>query len=43
MGQGEHTEQCIRFTGMVAGKVAEILIRELGLTNTDETDAEEAS
>mgnify|MGYP001766079452 FL=1 len=43
MGQGEHKEQCIRFTGMVAGKVAEILIRELGLTNTDEADTEEAS
>lgn len=43
MGQGEHKEQCIRFTGMVAGKVAEILIRELGLTNTDEEDTEEAS
>lgn len=36
MGAGEHKEQCIRFTGMVAGKVAEMIIREKGLTNTDE-------
>lgn len=36
MGKGEHKPQCIRFTGMCAGKVAEIIIRELGLTNTDE-------
>lgn len=28
-------EQCIRFTGMAAAKVAEIIIRELNLTNTD--------
>lgn len=33
MAQGEHKEQCIRFTGMVAGKVAEMIIREKGLTN----------
>ena len=36
MGQGEHKEQCGRFTGMVAGKVAEMIIREKGLKNTDE-------
>lgn len=36
MGAGEHKEQCIRFTGMVAGKVAEMIIREKGLTNIDE-------
>lgn len=36
MGKGEHKEQCIRFTGMVAGKVAEMVIREKGLKNTDE-------
>ena len=36
MGQGEHKEQCIRFTGLVAGKVAEMIVRELGLKNTDE-------
>ncbi|SHJ56826.1 C_GCAxxG_C_C family probable redox protein [Hathewaya proteolytica DSM 3090] len=35
MGAGEHKEQCIRFTGMVAAKVAEIVIRELSLTNLD--------
>lgn len=35
MGQGEHKEQCIRFTGMVAAKVAEIVIREFNLTNLD--------
>ena len=36
MGQGEHKEQCIRFTGMCAFKVAEILCRELGIRNADE-------
>lgn len=36
MGQGEHKEQCIRFTGLVAGKVAEMIVRELGLKDTDE-------
>ena len=35
MGKGEHKEQCIRFTGLCAGKTAEIIIRELGLTNSD--------
>ena len=35
MAQGEHKEQCIRFTGMVAGKVAEMIIREKGLTTID--------
>ena len=35
MGKGEHKEQCIRFTGLVAGKVAEIIVRELGLVNLD--------
>lgn len=39
MGKGEHKPQCIRFTGLVAGKVAEIIIRELGLTNLDEQEA----
>ena len=37
MKQNEHKAQCIRFTGMVARKAAEIIIRELGLTNLDET------
>ncbi|WP_243281769.1 hypothetical protein [Clostridium sp. 1001283B150225_161107_B6] len=36
MGAGEHKEQCIRFTGLVAGKVAEMIIWEKGLTNIDE-------
>ena len=31
MGAGEHKEQCIRFTGLVAGKVAEMIIREKDL------------
>ena len=35
MASGEHKEQCIRFTGMCAGKTAEILCRELGIKNTD--------
>lgn len=39
MGKGEHKEQCIRYTGLCAGKVAEMIIREKGLTNTDEMEA----
>lgn len=35
MGQGEHKEQCIRYTGLVAAKVAEMIVREKGLVNTD--------
>jgi C_GCAxxG_C_C family probable redox protein len=35
MGKGEHKEQCIHFTGLCAMKTAEMIIRELGLTNTD--------
>ena len=35
MGAGAHKEQCILFTGMVAGKVAEIIVRELNLVNND--------
>lgn len=35
MSQGEHKEQCIRFTGLVAAKVAEMIIREKNLVNTD--------
>ncbi len=35
MSKGEHKEQCIHFTGMVARKVAQIIIRELSLTNLD--------
>ncbi|QOV19626.1 C_GCAxxG_C_C family protein [Blautia liquoris] len=36
MGKGEHKEQCIHFTGMCAWKTAQIIVRELGLTNVDE-------
>lgn len=36
MGKGEHKEQCIRFTGLCAWKVGEIVCRELGIRNTDE-------
>ena len=35
MSSGEHKEQCIHFTGLVAGKVAEIVVREFDLQNTD--------
>ncbi len=38
MGKGEHKAQCIHFTGLCAGKTAEIIIRELGLTNLDEQE-----
>lgn len=39
MAKGEHKEQCIRFTGMCAGKTAEMIVRELGLADLDkETD-----
>lgn len=36
MSSGAHKEQCIKFTGMVAGKVAEIIVRELNLVNLDD-------
>ncbi len=39
MGKGEHKQQCIHFTGLCAGKVGEIIVRELGLTNTDSVPA----
>lgn len=32
----EHFPQCIHYTGICAGKVAEIIIREKGLVNTDD-------
>lgn len=35
MGKGEHKEQCIRFTGLAAWKVADIVVRELKLVNLD--------
>ena len=41
MGKGEHKEQCIYFTGLCAWKVADIVCRELGITNTD-TETEPA-
>lgn len=31
MGSGEHKEQCIRFTGEMAEKVAEVIARELNI------------
>ena len=36
MGKGEHKEQCIRYTGLCAWKVAEIICREYGIKNLDE-------
>ena len=38
MGQGEHKEQCIFFTGLCAWKVAQIVARECGIPNLDEID-----
>lgn len=35
MAGGEHKKQCIAFTGLCAGKVAEILCRELNVQNLD--------
>ncbi|WDV44474.1 C-GCAxxG-C-C family protein [Clostridiaceae bacterium M8S5] len=35
MGSGEHKSQCISFTGEIAQKTAEIIVRELELINTD--------
>ena len=35
MGSGEHKEQCIAFTGEIAEKTAEIIVRELNLVNID--------
>ena len=36
MGSGEHKEQCISFTGEIAESAANIIVRELGITNLDE-------
>ncbi|MDW7650467.1 MAG: C-GCAxxG-C-C family (seleno)protein [Bacillota bacterium] len=36
MDAGEHKNQCVSFTGEIAGKVATIIVRELGLTNLDD-------
>ncbi len=38
MGQGEHKEQCIWFTGLCAWKVAQMVCRECGIKNLDEID-----
>lgn len=35
MGSFEHKEQCIAFTGEIAEKTAEIIVRELNLVNID--------
>lgn len=35
MKEKEHKAQCTRFTGMIAEKTAEIIVRELGLKNID--------
>ena len=43
MAGGEHKEQCIHFTGLVAGKVAEIVVREFNLQNTDLLEDEETA
>lgn len=39
MSKGEHKEQCIRYTGLCAWKVADIIVRELDLINLDEKTA----
>ena len=36
MASGEHKAQCISFTGEIAQKTSEIIIRELNLVNMDE-------
>jgi C_GCAxxG_C_C family probable redox protein len=36
MASGEHKAQCISFTGEIAEKAAQIIIRELGIKNIDE-------
>jgi C_GCAxxG_C_C family probable redox protein len=35
MASGEHKSQCVSLTGEMAERTAEIIVRELGLTNTD--------
>ncbi|MBS4535241.1 C-GCAxxG-C-C family protein [Clostridium sp. D2Q-14] len=39
MGSGEHKNQCISFTGEIAEKTSEIIARELGIKNIDESVA----
>ncbi|WP_291565583.1 C-GCAxxG-C-C family (seleno)protein [Clostridium sp. UBA2485] len=36
MASGEHKAQCIKFTGEMAEKAAEIIVRELNIENIDE-------
>jgi len=36
MASGEHKAQCINFTGEIAEKAAQIIVRELDLVNIDE-------
>ncbi len=38
MGQGEHKEQCIYFTGLCTWKVCQMICRECGIKNLDEID-----
>lgn len=35
MASGEHKSQCVSLTGEMAERTAEIIVRELGMTNTD--------
>ncbi len=35
MASAEHKDQCVAFTGEIAEKTAEIIVRELNLVNTD--------
>lgn len=35
MSKGEHKQQCIGYTGLCAGKVTDLVVRECGLVNTD--------
>lgn len=35
MASGEHKAQCVSFTGEMAANAADIIVRELGLTNLD--------
>lgn len=36
MSSGEHKSQCISFTGEIAEKAAQIIVRELGIVNIDD-------
>ena len=39
MSPEEHAQQCVWLTGLCALKTAQIIVRELGLTNLDEQPA----